>query len=97
MTLDVGSAPNGVALVKVDKLPAEVQCIVQIAKDGGMYQYHFNKRGTWVGIPLQMGNGTYTIYVAYHAGDGTYPAPMVHSFKRISGPQDSSLILHLRS
>lgn len=80
VTLDVGSAPNGVALVKVDKLPAEVQCIVQIAKDGGMYQYHFNKRGTWVGIPLQMGNGTYTIYVAYHAGDGTYPAPMVHSF-----------------
>lgn len=80
VTLDVGSAPNGVALVKVDKLPAEVQCIVQIAKDGGMYQYHFNKRGAWVGIPLQMGNGTYTIYVAYNAGDGTYPAPMIHSF-----------------
>lgn len=80
VTLDVGSTPNGVALVKVDKLPGSVQCVVQLSKDGSMYQYHLNKRGTFVGIPLQMGNGTYQIAVAYNAGDGTYPAPLVHSF-----------------
>ncbi len=80
VTLDVGSTPNGVALVKIDKLPGSVQCVVQLSKDGSMYQYHLNKRGTFVGIPLQMGNGTYQIAVAYNAGDGTYPAPMVHSF-----------------
>ena len=79
-TLDVGSAPNGVALVKVDTLPTNVHCVVQIHKDGGMDQFDIQSRGSWIGMPLARGNGSYRILVAYNIGGSDYAVPLDHTF-----------------
>jgi hypothetical protein len=80
-SLDIGSSANGVALVKVDTLPTSVHCVVQIHKDGGMDQFDIQKRGTWIGMPLARGSGTYRILVAYNIGGSDYAVPLDHTFK----------------
>lgn len=45
---------------------------VQVIKGGVTYSYNLNRNGTWETLPLQMGNGTYTLRVARQVSGNGY-------------------------
>ena len=77
-TFDIGKTGDGLLLAKVDaSIPTDdtTRIKVIIVKSGGAsptdtYQYTLLRRGTFEGIPLQMGSGTYTATI-YRRVDGT--------------------------
>lgn len=79
ITIDTGSTPYGVVLIKIDGIPAEKRCKV-IVSASSAYQYDILTRSKFVGLPLQMGNGKYTISVYEQVSGSSYAAIMAHSF-----------------
>ncbi|NLB45977.1 MAG: transglutaminase domain-containing protein [Clostridiaceae bacterium] len=78
--IDTGSTRYGVALLRVDSIPASKRCKAIVLADKSSYQYDIVARNTYLGIPLQLGNGTYTLTV-YEQVEGTsYTPKMSHSF-----------------
>ena len=80
VSIDVGSCPQGVVLVKVNT-PADGKLWKAIIKGpGNTYQYDLLKRGAFEGVPLQFGSGSYTL-TAYEQVSGTsYTPRMAHTF-----------------
>jgi|GEM_PF-1104480 len=80
--IDIGSAPQGVALVKVSEssIPSDKSCKVVASANGKTYQYEIMSRGTFLGIPLQMGDGSYTINVYGQISGTSYYSAMAHTF-----------------
>lgn len=70
--LDTGCSPQGVALVNVaeSSIPSSKNCKVVMSANGKSYQYEIMSRDRYLGIPLQMGNGEYTVKV-YSQVEGT--------------------------
>ena len=81
ISIDVGSAPYGVALVKVDSIPAEKRCKLIATANGKSYQYDVLARGRYLGIPLQLGNGSYTFTVYEQISGTSYTPKMAHTFE----------------
>jgi transglutaminase-like putative cysteine protease len=79
ITIDTGSTPYGVVLIKIDGIPADKRCKV-IVSASSAYQYDILSRGKFVGLPLQMGSGSYTISVYEQVSGSSYAAKMAHSF-----------------
>jgi len=78
--IDTGSTRYGVALLRVDSIPASKRCKAIVLANKSSYQYDIVARNTYLGIPLQLGNGTYTLTV-YEQVEGTsYTPKMSHSF-----------------
>jgi hypothetical protein len=61
--IDCGCAPHGVALIRVDSIPADHRCKVIVTANGSSYQYDILYRGRFLGLPLQLGNGSYKVTV----------------------------------
>lgn len=80
ISIDTGCAPNGVALVKVDSIPSDKRCKVIASANGATYQYDLLTRSNFVGIPLQMGNGSYTITVYEQVSGTSYTPKLAHTF-----------------
>lgn len=79
ITIDTGSTAYGVVLVKIDTIPADKRCKVIISA-GGSYQYDIIARGTFVGIPLQMGSGSYTLMVFEQVSGDSFETKMAQAF-----------------
>jgi len=80
--IDIGCAPQGVVLVKVSEssIPTDKSCKVVASANGKSYQYEILSRGTFLGIPLQMGDGSYTINVYGQISGTSYYSAMAHTF-----------------
>ena len=79
ITIDTGSTPYGVVLIKIDGIPADKRCKV-ILTASSAYQYDVMGRGLFIGLPLQMGEGNYTLSVYEQVDGSSYAAKMSHSF-----------------
>ncbi|NLM76876.1 MAG: transglutaminase domain-containing protein, partial [Ruminococcaceae bacterium] len=80
--IDAGSSSYGVVLVRIDTtgIPASKRCKIIVIANKASYQYNISERGKYIGIPLQLGNGNYTLSV-YEQVEGTsYEPRMVHAF-----------------
>ena len=80
--LDTGCAPQGVALVNVaeSSIPLSKSCKVVVAANDKSYQYEIMSRGKYLGLPLQMGNGDYTIKVYGQVEGNSYYEAMSFAF-----------------
>lgn len=68
------------ALVRVDSIPADKRCKVIASANGKTYQYDIVPRGKYMGIPLQLGNGSYTFTVYEQVSGTSYTSKMTHTF-----------------
>ncbi len=80
ITIDVGCAAYGVVLVKIDGIPADKRCKVIATGNSKSYQYDILPRGVFMGIPLQNGNGSYTLTVYEQVSGTSYTTKMAHTF-----------------
>jgi hypothetical protein len=80
--LDTGCAPNGVVLLSVSaaSIPADKKCKVTVTNGTGSYQYDILTRSSFIGIPLQMGNGSYTLSVFSQISGTSYAQAMASTF-----------------
>lgn len=78
--IDTGSTAYGVALVRIDSIPASKRVKVIVIANKASYQYNIVERNKYIGIPLQLGNGTYSLTI-YEQVEGTsYTPVMAHTF-----------------
>ena len=89
--IDIGCAPYGVALVKVDSIPAEKRCKVIVSANGKSYQYDILARGKYLGIPLQLGEGSYTITVYEQVSGTSYTREIGPHLRRQPGVQPETV------
>ncbi len=80
--LDIGPVSKGVALVYVSSssIPSDKSCKVVAQANGKSYQYEILERNTYIGIPLQMGEGDYTINVYAQVSGNSYAGKLGHTF-----------------
>ncbi|MBP8989083.1 MAG: hypothetical protein KBG64_02575 [Clostridia bacterium] len=78
--IDTGSTIYGVVLVRVDHVSPNKNCKVIVTANKGSYQYNIITRGQYVGIPLQLGDGTYTLTIYEQIEKTAYSPLMTHSF-----------------
>jgi hypothetical protein len=80
--IDTGSTPYGVVLLRVDttSIPASKGCKVILMAGKSSYQYNIQDRGIYLGLPLQMGNGTYTMMIYEQVDGASYATKMAHTF-----------------
>ena len=80
--IDIGCAAQGVALVKVSEssIPLSKNCKVVASANDKSYQYEVLARDTFYGIPLQMGEGSYTITVYGQVSGTSFYAALGHTF-----------------
>jgi hypothetical protein len=80
--LDTGCAPSGVVLLSVStaSIPADKKCKVTVTSGAVSYQYDILTRSTFMGIPLQMGNGSYTLSVYSQISGTSYAQVMASTF-----------------
>lgn len=80
VSIDVGSCPQGVVLVKVNTPPDDKRWKGIIRGPSGTYQYDLLQRGSWEGVPLQLGTGAYTLTVYEQVSGTSYTPRMAHTF-----------------
>jgi hypothetical protein len=80
ISIDIGCVPNGVALLKVDGIPAEKRCKIIVTANSKSYSYEIAERGKYLGIPMQLGEGSYTITVYEEVADTSYSSVFAHTF-----------------
>jgi hypothetical protein len=61
--IDSGCAAYGVALIRIDSIPADRHCKVIVTANGTSCQYDILYRAKFLGLPLQLGNGSYKVTV----------------------------------
>ncbi len=80
ISVDTGSTPYGVLLIRVDSIAADKRCKAIISEGGSSYQYDILDRGKYVGIPLQLGNGSYQLNVYEGLGGDSYASKWSFTF-----------------
>jgi hypothetical protein len=80
IAIDSGSAPYGVALLKVSSIPSDKRCKAIVTANGKSYQYEIIKRGIWLGLPMQLGGGSYTITVYEQVSGTSFTPRFAHTF-----------------
>ncbi len=78
--IDTGSTANGVVLIRIDGIPASKQVKAIVVANNNTYQYDIVDRGRYVGLPLQLGNGNYTLTVYEQVAGTSYVAVMALGF-----------------
>ncbi len=80
--VDTGSAPNGVVLVNVSEaiIPYSLRCKIIVLCGSKSYQYDFQKRNQYMGIPLNMGDGEYILKVYQQIEGTSYAEVMACTF-----------------
>ncbi|MEA5097304.1 MAG: transglutaminase domain-containing protein, partial [Burkholderiaceae bacterium] len=80
ISVDTGSTPYGVVLIRVDNIASDKRCKVIISAGGSSYQYDILDRGKYVGLPLQLGNGSYQLNVYEGLGGDSYSSKWGFTF-----------------
>lgn len=66
--------------MRIDSIPAAKKVKLIVTANKASYQYNIVERGKYIGIPLQLGNGSYSLTV-YEQVEGTsYTPVMAHTF-----------------
>jgi hypothetical protein len=78
--IDIGCTAYGVALIQVDSIPAETGCKVIVSANGSSYQYDILYRGKFLGMPLQLGEGTYKVTVYEEIAANSFTTRYATSF-----------------
>jgi hypothetical protein len=80
ISIDTGSTPYGVALLRVDSIPADKRCKAIVTANGKSYQYEIIAREKYLGIPMQLGNGSYTLTVYEQVSGTSFTPKFAHTF-----------------
>jgi transglutaminase-like putative cysteine protease len=82
LTIDLGKTANGVVLLKISSstVDSSLKCKAILSANGKMYQYDIVKRDTFVGLPLQFEEGTYTLSIYKQIQDTNYSTLTSKSF-----------------
>jgi transglutaminase-like putative cysteine protease len=79
--LDIGSTSEGVLLVRVISIPSSKICkAIMKGPSGSTYQYEIKSRDAYEGLPLQMGNGSYTVTLYEQVSGTSYVSKMAQTF-----------------
>jgi hypothetical protein len=81
--VDTGSTPSGVVLVNINKLADDKVWKAILKGPTGSYAYTLLKRNTFEGLPLQQGNGSYTLNIYEQVSGTSYTTRMAIAFNVI--------------
>lgn len=79
--IDTGTVSEGVVLVNINAAPDGRAWKAVLKGPTGSYAYTLPRRGTFEGLPLQMGSGSYFLTVYEPVSGTSYTTKMTHSFE----------------